>query len=931
MSQTQFEKSVFIGRKAELTLFEQRLTGLKNSQQQPIIYYIWGVVGVGKTALVEQYRRIAMANGFSWGAMPSSTYNLAHGLAEIAQRLKKEGWSFGPFLDRYQLLITQGADLREKTMRQGIQLGATVGDALIPIPLFSAGYQLFDLITTWRNHDLLNNLVASPDNLLDLFTATVCTGSKEKKVVISVDADDLPGDSRDEWLRELVTHLVKQERQNVVLVVTGHRSIKDDASWLDFRGWVREIHLDVFSQDETTEMMRAYGISDSEMIERAGQAAKGLPLFLYWLAKDINLDQKTIPDLRENAHSFFLKRIADPLEKQGIVEAAVLRSFNQGHLASLFGQEQAVRLENTLKQKPFILQNDRKEWVYHPAIRAQFIQYLRENNRNRYTELHGRIAEFYEANRTKVDQAEPAYQSLTANALYHRFCHDPANNLPITLNVIIYQYLNGQYDSSLTMALQQAEEDSAIAEKNRWGNFIPEKEVQSTLNVDRQVAFYQRLLNYPGLKDEYRPHLYFMLSMCRRISIGAIELNHPLPTGDVADQRSRLIDLGLCEIDRAIAINHNEPLYPFQRGQLLQLAGKYENAVVAYSTSIQAGLMEGVVFQCRAECYAAQGDFSRAMEDIDQAIALDHTNPDFFINKGAYCEAKNDFQGAIDNYRHAISLDPQNPNGFLALSHVYEDNKMWAEAAEAATTMIDSVRVKQLFEGLELFYIDWETDHSQAIAILHKTRATCYFHMNKHDDAIKDYSSYIETGMASADIYMLRGECYWHTNQPEKAFQDYQVAINKDPLNSVFRGLRGYHYTEVNKLRAALDDFNVAVEQAPGDPTPYFHRGLTYYEMGRLDLAISDFDDAIRLDPSHYHAIYWRGVCHANSNPPNVSDAISDLETALKQIPEIFNDEAIRTLVVFYSIEGRIDEAQDLILNPTYAKFFNGLESDEKK
>ena len=936
MSQAQFEKSVFIGRKAELALFEQRLTSLKNSQQQPVIYYIWGVMGVGKTALVEQYQRIARLNGFSWGGMPAGTYNLAHGLAEIAQKLNKEDWGFGPFLDRYQLLITQGDDLRDKKLRMGIQLGATVGDALlspvIPFPLISAGYQAFDIITTLRKQNQLRSLIASSGSLLDLFDATLCTGPKGKKVVICIDADDLPIDNRNEWLRELAARLVKQERRNVVLVVTGQRSIKDDVSWLDHRGLVHEIHLDVFSSDETAEMMHAYGVNDAEMIEMASQAAKGLPLFLDWFAKNIDWDHKSIPDLAENAYAHFLRKVVDPLEKQGIVEAAVLRSFNQGHLASLFGQDQAVRLEAKLKQMPFTLRDGRQEWVYHPAIRAQFIQYLRENNRNRFIELHGRMAEFYEANRTKVDPAEPAYQSLTANALYHRFCYDPANNLPIALNAIIFQYLQGPYDGSFTRSFQQGEEDSAIPINERWGDIIPEKEVQSTLNVDRQVAFYQRLLDYPGLKDEYRPHLYFMLSMCRRISIGAIELNHPLPTGDVADQRSRLIDLGLWEIDRAIAINHNEPLYPFQLGQLLQLAGKYENAVVAYSTSIQAGLMEDVVYQSRAECYAAQGDFSRAMEDIDQAIVLDQTNPSLFLDRGAYYEAQKDSQAAIENYKQAMTIDPQNLNGLISLSHVYEENEMWPEAAEVATEMIDSIHTKQLFEGLESFLLDWKADYSKALAFLHESRAWCNFQMNKFEEAIKDYSVCIETGLALAKIHKNRGLCYSHTNQPEKAFADYQAAINKDPQNVELRIIRGNHYLAMgNKLRSALDDFNFVIQCASSDPSGYFLRGRTYYEMGRPDLALSDFNQAIRLDPINYLAIFYRGMCRAVLDIPNVEDAISDLETALEKIPEDEIGIAIRTLVLLFSIVGRYEESQNLILNPDYAKFFKGSEGGEKK
>ncbi len=58
----------------------------------------------------------------------------------------------------------------------------------------------------------------------------------------------------------------------------------------------------------------------------------------------------------------------------------------------------------------------------------------------------------------------------------------------------------------------------------------------------------------------------------------------------------------------------------------------------------------------RAYINYKRGDYKKALEDYDQAIALDKTEPDYFLNRGLVKEKLKDTQGAYSDYTAAIRL-----------------------------------------------------------------------------------------------------------------------------------------------------------------------------------------------------------------------------------------------------------------------------------
>jgi tetratricopeptide (TPR) repeat protein len=55
----------------------------------------------------------------------------------------------------------------------------------------------------------------------------------------------------------------------------------------------------------------------------------------------------------------------------------------------------------------------------------------------------------------------------------------------------------------------------------------------------------------------------------------------------------------------------------------------------------------------------------KAINDYDQAIALNPKDASFFVSRGAVYASLNEYQKAINDYDQAIALDPKNAEVFV--------------------------------------------------------------------------------------------------------------------------------------------------------------------------------------------------------------------------------------------------------------------------
>jgi lipoprotein NlpI len=161
---------------------------------------------------------------------------------------------------------------------------------------------------------------------------------------------------------------------------------------------------------------------------------------------------------------------------------------------------------------------------------------------------------------------------------------------------------------------------------------------------------------------------------------------------------------------------------------------KGDDAISACTRVINSGVSGAPIakaYNGRGNAYQAKGDNDRAIQDYDQAIALDSKNAIVFYDRGRAYQAKGDDDRAIADYSETLRLDPR---------HTYP----------------------YAFIG----------------------RASAYQSKGDNDRAISDYSAVIKLNPKFTDAYFNRGRLYLNGGSVAKAQADFKQASELSPKDA---------------------------------------------------------------------------------------------------------------------------------------------------
>lgn len=89
-------------------------------------------------------------------------------------------------------------------------------------------------------------------------------------------------------------------------------------------------------------------------------------------------------------------------------------------------------------------------------------------------------------------------------------------------------------------------------------------------------------------------------------------------------------------------------------------------------------------------------------------------------------------------------------------------------------------------------------------------------------------------------VYKLRAETYVRLNRHPDAIADYSKVIEINPKDESAYGRRGFLYSEQQKYTEAIADFTKIIELNPKDFNAYYNRGLAYKAIGKNKQAYAD-------------------------------------------------------------------------------------------
>lgn len=120
-------------------------------------------------------------------------------------------------------------------------------------------------------------------------------------------------------------------------------------------------------------------------------------------------------------------------------------------------------------------------------------------------------------------------------------------------------------------------------------------------------------------------------------------------------------------------------------------AGEWAPALAAFDTLLEGGMRDGNLLHDRAVCVFQLGRKKEALDQLDEAVALEPGNPYRYSSRAWIRAALKDVDGAIADYRKALEIDPDDAitlNNLGLLEEQYGMRKAAQERFKRADTLM---------------------------------------------------------------------------------------------------------------------------------------------------------------------------------------------------------------------------------------------------
>jgi tetratricopeptide (TPR) repeat protein/S1-C subfamily serine protease len=140
-------------------------------------------------------------------------------------------------------------------------------------------------------------------------------------------------------------------------------------------------------------------------------------------------------------------------------------------------------------------------------------------------------------------------------------------------------------------------------------------------------------------------------------------------------------DEALKVVNRAIKVKPKNASLRSERGGLLVKLRQFSAAEKAYTKAIRLD-PQSIFYYDRSLIYGYQNRWTRALANLNQAVALNPEYTKAYLNRGIVHRKLQKFNLAFDDFNKAIQLDPKNAEAYLNRGALYGKQKEWIFALD---------------------------------------------------------------------------------------------------------------------------------------------------------------------------------------------------------------------------------------------------------
>lgn len=210
----------------------------------------------------------------------------------------------------------------------------------------------------------------------------------------------------------------------------------------------------------------------------------------------------------------------------------------------------------------------------------------------------------------------------------------------------------------------------------------------------------------------------------------------------------------------------------------------------------------------------------KALQDFTNAISLDYTYAEPFLNRGILYYNTGRPEQALADFNRFLELKPDNPDGLLNRANTLSTLGKFNEAIPD--------------------YNKYLTKNDDPKAYM--WRGVAYFNIQNYDSAIIDFNKSIEIDPDYYEPYYWLGVIYYNQQNYNDAlkFLDLSISKNSNNVNSYI--WKGLCYMNMNEYHKAIEQYSKAIEIDPNNITAYINRFNAYRLIGDVANAQKDFE-----------------------------------------------------------------------------------------
>ena len=206
------------------------------------------------------------------------------------------------------------------------------------------------------------------------------------------------------------------------------------------------------------------------------------------------------------------------------------------------------------------------------------------------------------------------------------------------------------------------------------------------------------------------------------------------------------------------AEGERDPHKLFQEAAIAEGLGSYDRAIAAYNAILSMNVdpaQASVAAMNRGNAYKARNDLDKALDDYNQAVALDPKNAGAYVDRALLLSRKANVEHAMEDYAEAIKLNPQQWQAYFNRAAEFKE---LGKLRDALADLDYVMRLNPKFVGTYM------------------NRANIYNRQGQLDKAINDYNAALQLDPSLAQIYVARAGIFMRKGDYVRALSDLQRA-----------------------------------------------------------------------------------------------------------------------------------------------------------